>query len=872
VGRKTHRLIFLLLRFSYLAVNDLSTILQSMAQGPAGWRPDLLSILIGVVLGALLAAAVYRLLPLFLAYRDQVMSRVRETQAWVRSGVENRFQVEMAAYVQNYHLGHRHATLDRIFVTPRLLAPPVDLDANNVPDLGPAHLARLWPGLAAGVAVPPLAGISLRTLLLSGRRVAISGEAGTGKTTTLAYCAYLCANATETGPYTFLLPLMPAFVHLAELALDAPEAAADPVFPLARALQERSGALTGPGVATLLRQKLAAGQALLLLDGWDELPPGRDGAAADWLRRLLAQHQELRVIMAAPPQGYGALIDLDFIMTGLLPWRSGEAQHFSTRWSTVFGRENPLPNRKFWRPGQPPLESTVRLWLALADGGMVPPAGVLRRQAELMETSLRASLPHNEGDPPWLAPAARDLWQQAAYELLVNAKLSLGPDEVASLLRTILADYDVGDRGSENLLRQTMTQNGPFIRWPNEHVSLFTPVWRDFLAATHLAQRHEQETMAAHVHEPYWAGVLRFYAGRAGATELAPLLLKASGSGPEAVRQILFRLADWLLEAPDKGEWRRQTLIQLGKLAMMAHEPYAVRARAVAALAQSGEPGTMAMLRELLKRPDPMLRRMAIASLAHLGSDVALDPLIQMIEDQEPHVRQAAAHALAWLDDPATEKPLLEAFIKPDEGLSQAVAEGLALNGGDHLQILEEALSEESLRIRRAAIYGLGLLDDYWAVALLEKVEREDSQWIVKSAASAALEEIAARNRANTWKRLEAGDYSWLIQWAAQRGRAVPGGAAAMPVLLETLGPGHEPAVRATAALTLGRMMNQSAVPALQAAVKDPEPAVREAAFFALTQIRRAYETPPAAPKDQRKLPTTPAPAEAEPSPAQVTE
>lgn len=840
MGFSTHRLI---LFFASSCFVNHPLVFLTTAQNPQAWRPDLLSILIGLVLGVLLAAAVYRLLPTLSGYRDQMVSRVRETQAWVRSGVESRFQVETAGYVQNYHLGHPRTTLDSIFVTPRLLAPPAEMDASMMPDLGPAYLAYLWPELATEVALTPLPGLSLRTLLLSGRRVAISGEAGAGKTTLLAYCAHLCASASDTGSYTFLLPIMPAFVHLAELDLAAPEAAADPIFPLARALQERSGPLTGPGVANLLRQKMTAGQVLLLLDGWDELPPGQENAAAEWLGRLLAQQPQLRVIMAAPLQGYGPLVDLDFMISGLLPWRGGEAQTLSILWSTATGREKPLPNRRFWRPGQSPLESTLRLWLALAEGPAATLAGGVR-QAELMEASLRSLLPQGEADPPWLAPAARDLWQQAAYELLVHARLSLEPADVTALLHTILADYEVSDRSSEGLLRQTLSQSGLFIQWPNQHVSLFTPVWRDFLAATHLAQRHEQETIAAHVLEPYWSGVLRFYAGRAGAAELAPLLTKATpaATGGEAARQILFRLADWLLEAPDKGEWRRQTLIQLGKLAVQPHEPYTLRQRAVVALAHSGEAGTMALLRELLKRPDPMVRRMAVAALAHLGSDVALDPLSQMIEDQDSYVRQAAVHALAWLDDPATEKPLLTAFIKPDEALSRVVAEALALNGGENLQILEEALSEENLRIRRAAIYGLTLLDQYWAVSLLERVERDDNQWIVKSAASAALEEIAARNRMNDWKRPQAGDHAWLIQWAAHKGRAVPGGAAAMPVLLEIVAQGDSPAVRATAALTLGQMVSQEATPALQAALKDPDLAVREAAYIALGQIRRAYD------------------------------
>ena len=74
-----------------------------LLQSGSGWRLDLISLFIGLILGAALAIGLYRVLPRLLQLRDQSVSRVRETQTWVRAGVEKRFQVETAAYVQSFH-------------------------------------------------------------------------------------------------------------------------------------------------------------------------------------------------------------------------------------------------------------------------------------------------------------------------------------------------------------------------------------------------------------------------------------------------------------------------------------------------------------------------------------------------------------------------------------------------------------------------------------------------------------------------------------------------------------------------------------------------------------------------------------------------
>jgi hypothetical protein len=144
--------------------------------------------------------------------------------------------------------------------------------------------------------------------------------------------------------------------------------------------------------------------------------------------------------------------------------------------------------------------------------------------------------------------------------------------------------------------------------------------------------------------------------------------------------------------------------------------------------------------------------------------------------------------------------------------------------------------------VRRAAVHGLSFVDQHWVMDLLEKASIEDEQWVIKTSATAALDSIAARNRRSEWKRPQVGDQPWLIAWAAAQGRAVPGGAAAIPVMQEVLAGADKPAVRLAAASTLGRLATREMIPALRTALRDPDAQVRDAAFLSLCRIHRAYE------------------------------
>jgi HEAT repeat protein len=216
--------------------------------------------------------------------------------------------------------------------------------------------------------------------------------------------------------------------------------------------------------------------------------------------------------------------------------------------------------------------------------------------------------------------------------------------------------------------------------------------------------------------------------------------------------------------------------------------------------------------------------------------------LAKLILDGDAGVRQAAVYGLLlYQHHPLAEQPLLAALISEDEALSRIAAEGFALNGARGAEILQEALTDDDVQVRRAAVLGLALLDAPWVEKQLIQVERHDDEWFVRSAANEALETMRTRRKGAKWVPPNPADQRWLTAAFRPDGRVVPDGAAALPFLVQLINESDNPKMRAAAATLLSHLPATDAVPALETAVRDADFQVSEAAFTTLCHLRRAY-------------------------------
>ena len=819
------------------------------------WPPDMPSFLLGLVLGILLTVAFFYWLPTLRLWRGRAVARGRQTLAWFRSGAEVRYQAETAEYLTQHHLGQQWGQLADIVTLPRLLLPTSEVDPQTIAQWHTNQLARVWPELAARVALPPLPGVGLQSLLANGQRVVISAPAGGGKTTLLAYSAYLCATSKEQP----LPSVVPAYLHLAELdvspytPIESAETAEtpeppDPLVPLVTALQRCLSPLTARGLKALFQRKLKAGQVLLLLDGWDELPPSARKPYLAWLMQFLELYPVGRIVIGVGLTGYGRLLDVGFTYTQILPWRQREIEAFAAGWAVALNN-NPLRFDRYWRPGMTPLETSLRFWLTSLNG-QTNAAQKPHRQVDLLAQALPLFCSSVEGweEEEATKTALLHFWQRLAHHMLVTEQLLLSKEELARLALEAADGQDVKEWAAR--LQKSVQKCQLFIPVKGIGFRFRSLIWRDYLAAVYLARLHDLKAVQAALKNPYWQRVVCYYVAQPEIPstvigQLANALLQAADRTP--TRKELFQVAAWLPELEEgMGDWQRQVLVLLGQIVRQTSFPRLLRQRAAATLAQTGEQGVFTFATQLLDRSDSFLRQMGVMALSCLGlqrPQEVIRRLVDCLNDGAADVRLASVQALAWLPHPLTEESLLTALINGDDDVSRAVAEGLALRGSEGLAFLQEALVDEAVHVRRAAVYGLLMATNAQVIPWLEKVEREDKEWLIRSASTEVLEMIQARQKL-AWTPLDLRQQRWLVEFAAHDGRAVPGGAAALPFLVQVLSEATQPKMRAAAAVSLGLLPAYKVIPALETAVRDDSGQVSEAAFGALCTIRRAYELP----------------------------
>jgi HEAT repeat protein len=185
------------------------------------------------------------------------------------------------------------------------------------------------------------------------------------------------------------------------------------------------------------------------------------------------------------------------------------------------------------------------------------------------------------------------------------------------------------------------------------------------------------------------------------------------------------------------------------------------------------------------------------------------------------------------------------AMLQAEGKIQRAAAEAMAELEAEGEAVLRDGIKDPDLLVRRAAAYGLAATGEPWASKLLEEIEWEEDEWLVRNAAAEArammrleLDEDAPPHELAL---PQADATPWLHDWAAEQGTATLTEAAALAALVRALSNGDQ-STRQEAAQLLGQLADPKTIDALRKRLHDPEPSVRQAALVALDEISRRYD------------------------------
>ena len=244
-------------------------------------------------------------------------------------------------------------------------------------------------------------------------------------------------------------------------------------------------------------------------------------------------------------------------------------------------------------------------------------------------------------------------------------------------------------------------------------------------------------------------------------------------------------------------------------------------------------PEQTARLIKALDHYDPAVRAGAGRVIGRLKIAEAGDALTKAVNDSQAEVRYAAIRALGAIRDTRATTALAEqlAYYKKGEGAWSALEALARIAAPASVPLFKERLQDKDPYLRRAAAEGLGRTGDATSIEALERNVTIDESPMVRIATAFALQKLG-RNYATRLidlmgsSKVQAQGQEYLVELGPPMVTAI------VPRIQES-----DPEMREALIDVLGAIGDGSAIPALQAAAKDPNPSVAAAAKRAKARI-----------------------------------
>jgi HEAT repeat protein len=817
-----------------------------------------LSFGIGFLTGILFTWLLGRFRPLWRQWRENAREQHQTAQLKRTSNLEDNHRRLTLRRAQGMHLAASLFSLEEILQEPRLIAPPASVEPGviGIPeDIISQTLPYMpaWPELAAVYDAPTL---SLGQALTGGSNLVIVGAAGIGKTVALAHLASLAANLQvrlDSG-----LEAVPYLYHVADLQLPF-DSSKDPANVIINLASEYAPVLDLRRLPGFIQQTFKSGQALVLIDGFDELDPQSQASVVDWFKALINAYPSVRIVTTGAVNQIHGLLSVGFSPLALIGWDSKKVSRFLQQWGQLWSRTVALetsapagPNQvdplllNSWlmsdNTGLTPLELTLKVWGAYAGDSLGP------RVLDSIATHVRR-----------LAPSGTPV---AALELLaMQVVLTCQPIFDPRTARSWVKQYDIVDdqavqsaeaatitsdsmapaltdsqkirikksRAGEAVptygLLSKMVDSGLLVQHQNNKMRFLHPVLNGYLSGQAIGDNEADTTLLA---LPEWDGrnlSLHYLAARGNAAAVADILLKESDIPLHAQA---FLVARWLRDAPREAPWRAKVFGALLNILQAEGQPSALRAQAMAAFVTSRDPGAVSLFRQLLGS-----RSFTLLPLAALGSGAlrdakAQDALEEIMQAPVGAVRRATCLALVTIGTEKSLEAVARALLQGDDELRRAAAEALANDPVEGYAMLKEGTTLADIMVRRAVVHGLARIDEPWAAETLQRMQVEDDQWAVRNLANQYLEQKAHLDPRVPHRLKIPSETPWLIEYAGKQGMGIPRGGPATDVLISAYKHG-DTEQRLAAIPYLKRIADEGIIGALYNGMYGEDPEVREA-------------------------------------------
>ncbi len=849
----------------------------------SGFNFNLENFLLGLATGWGSALALYSARNLINAARASVSERASSAQEFAQRSADKRYLGDLVKYIQHQHLAGKYVPLTDMLIEPRFIPMPAFVGPKDDDVVRTVfHVVPTvsdHPYLQATYNIPTL---SIDELDNADRAIALLGEQGSGRTTALFAIALwslgevdftpppdavqqrldeeemnllndedrakrirervgmeeLARQAVTNGEddkssvVRSLLPfrqLTPIYVHLGNISTNLREYGrrVDPAEPLLRAVQHYVTRVTRQTFPRNLYERMNEGKALLLLDGFDDLPVEQQAITLNWIKALVNTYQENFFIVSGPSSGYGSMVDAGLTPVMLRPWNDTDIKTCVDKWTSNWSQlttsrrrgqqtfeEDGVEMVTADSRGRTVFEVTAKVWRSLADAEnntdieawmhnlishYLPDRSIDDLLPDLQLAALAQiesgfitpiTLEHLAQGQPLPAPSVLDEREPAEPDNVYykadedNSFLDDTDDGFFDAFFEATADddnpfedveevFDEDDKPARQeeekaekhyvRLVNSLVQSGLLVPYRGDKYQFIHPSIADYLAGRSLANVSANR-LIERAEQPNWRRAMAYGATFADMTPVVDAKLNAPN---DVLLTNLTDITRWIVYTDGKVRWRAPILQQLGNLFVAEDQFLAIRERIAAALVGSRDKGALVIFRQALNHPNPGVRRLACLGVGALRGETLIDDLLPNLDNADhPDVVTAAALALGAIGTEEAYEEMIVALTSGSESLRQAIAESFAAIPEEGYPVLYDAIRHEDMMLRRAAVFGLKRINTPWALLTLYQTIMEDQQWYVRSAAEIAFQELNLRDRAGGVQRYpELANIPWLQEW-----------------------------------------------------------------------------------------------------------
>jgi HEAT repeat protein len=820
-----------------------------------GWHFDSLSFWLGFALAAFVAFILYRLRGRLSAFREALGESYRTAVEALTTTAGQGYRADLMRWAQQAHVASHLFALEEILLPPRFLLPPPPLDPNQPAEYdAPALFSYTpdWPQLAEAYGA---AFIPLHQILTLKFPTLIVGLPGSGKTVCLAALALeWLRRSIDPAMQTPNLPKMVFYANAHDLVL--PASSKDALAPLVAAVQHQVSSLSSSQIAPYLKGAARSEGTLVLLDAVDELPFSAQEEVRLWVQNLRTQCPKLRLVVTLAPEELNRWRPMGFADVSPAPWTPADNRRFLDQWGARW-HEMIVSDRKSSEKPDPAL---LIGWVSRQTQGFSPLDLTLRAwSAFSMDLEGSTSADDQQAYIARQIPAAaEEALTQVARAMIAEGFSAPTRKQVETAMALAWPHSEQSLPPVEDAFDE-MIARGLLRRRSGGRVTFCHLLITARLSARLLGAEENLSGFFAGTDSPLAEMAARALAARGDvarlvSTRLSPIVKGGEDEDPATVHMPplvedgyrTLGVAAWLRDAQPAAPWRAEIFRRLMKLVRTPSLPYPLRARALCAFLYSRDSSAMQLFRQIVttQDSDTNSRILAALGLGVMLDQESVESLVHLLESTSREVRWAGALALGRIASRAALDALGQVLLQGEDDLRRAAAEALALDPVEGYAMLREAITDTELLVRRAAVFGLARTGQPWALEILERVQLEDGQWAVKSAAAQAVERLHGDVEPPLGPPPAPSELPWLVNFAVQRKTGLAPGTPAMTMLQRAIREG-EPAERAAAIDALGRFGNRQYLPDLVVGLGDNDTVVRDTAFAGLwaMHVLRAVKT-----------------------------